>query len=411
MKKKGQGEKREEGGEGEGRDEEILPGRGARGASRGDDSPGFGFAAPGRHVCGRAGAGRLRGPGRLGGVPRLPASPVGVSVLSAPRRPPGPPSRPPPPAAGLSDFPLPRPRRQLRGGRPGAGRSIRVGPGRARPCEPAAGRPGRPAIRIRPGDARAGRRAPPGGRFYIASSFLARRRGKGFGRGGRGRLPGGRRRCRPRPGGGGAPRIGQFAGDWRCRIIEGEAVAAAGLGRAARAGRPALAVAPPAVAAEGERAKEGGSRPDARPRPRPRGPGCAACLRGAPFRGSAARSGGADRPGPRVVSRLGLRGPGRGRAWGPPVRRRRLRGLFPPSPDPRRGDSKGCASCPRGGPPGGRSPRPGRVPARVGPGRRAAFPSSGFLGCRCPGCGGPCAEDRREGGPFPKGPRLGWGPA
>lgn len=200
-------------------------------------------------------------------------------------------------------------------------------------------------------------------------------------------------------------------------------MAAAVLGRAARAGRPALAVAPPAVAAEGERAKEGGSRPDARPLPRPRG------LRGAPFRGSAARSGGADRPGPRVVSRLGLRGPGRGRAWGPPVRPRRLRGLFPPSPDPRRGDSKGCASCPRGG----RSPRPGRVPARVGPGRRAAFPSSGFLGCRCAGVWGPVRggppRGRAEGGglgrvrawvpaagpdslpPFPKGPRRGWGPA
>lgn len=181
--------------------------------------------------------------------PGVPACRRPRGLLSAPSRPPGPLFRPPPEKEENFQLPLPRPRWELRDGRPAAGRSIRVGPGRGRSSEPAAGRPRRPAIRIRPGDARAGRRAPPAGRFYFVSSFLAERRGKGFGRGGRSRLPGGRRRCRHRAGGAVAPGTGLLAGDWSCRIIEGAAVA--GVRRAAGTGRPALAVGPPTVAAEG----------------------------------------------------------------------------------------------------------------------------------------------------------------
>ena len=79
-------------------------------------------------------------------------------------------TRPPWPESLRSSFPapLPLPRsrrgvRELRGGR-GV-------PGRDRPYGRAAGRPGRPVIRLGPADARDGCRAPPGGRLYIVRSF------------------------------------------------------------------------------------------------------------------------------------------------------------------------------------------------------------------------------------------------
>nr|XP_031531949.1 uncharacterized protein LOC102537879 isoform X3 [Vicugna pacos] len=61
---------------------------------------------------------------------------------------------------------------------------------------------GFPRIRTRPEDVRAGRLAPPGGHFYSVfppelRSALQR---KGFGRGTRGRVPGGRRHRRDLPG-------------------------------------------------------------------------------------------------------------------------------------------------------------------------------------------------------------------
>ena len=79
-------------------------------------------------------------------------------------------TRPPWPESLRSSFPAPlRLPRSRRGGRElRGGRGV---PGRDRPYGRAAGRPGRPVIRLGPADARDGCRAPPGGRLYIVRSF------------------------------------------------------------------------------------------------------------------------------------------------------------------------------------------------------------------------------------------------